>query len=160
MRRPASSSTAAPTKPSPRPLTLQPHSRYLVDNEWETNRPWRHGAPALNEGTSHHGKGREEQDVLISSSWAWAGGKGSRRTGMGRAWGHRQVPHFLLIHQMDSQKTGHTLVNSQLRPCLAPISVNSLSSNRKNRRWAGGVLGQRGHRDLARVALVVQPLLA
>lgn len=42
----------------------------------------------------------------------------------------------------------------QLRPCLAPISVNSLSSNRKNRRWAGGVLGQRGHRKLARVALL------
>lgn len=48
----------------------------------------------------------------------------------------------------------------QLGPCLAPISVNSLSSNRKNRRWAGGVLGQSGHRNLARVALVAQPLLA
>lgn len=74
---------------------------------------------------------------------------------MGRAWDHVQVPLFLLVHQIDSQKLAILWLIPQLRPCLAPIS-----SNRKNRRWVGGVLGQRGHRNLARLALVVQPVLA
>lgn len=74
---------------------------------------------------------------------------------MGRAWDRVQVPLFLLVHQMDSQKLAILWL---IPPTQTLLSTHLIKQ--KEQKVGGGVLGQRGHRNLARVALVVQPVLA
>lgn len=87
------------------------------------------------------GKGKqwEEQDVLVSSTGAWAGGKGSRNTGMGRVWDHIQVPLFLLVHQTDSQKLA-TLWS--IPPTQALLSTHLIKQ--KERKVGGRGAGSEG----------------
>lgn len=160
----------SPTKPYPPQLmTASPSAPQQIPSGTRqagnrAARPWRCGTPPLNEGDVTSWKERESNGKSRMSLFPPHGPGQEGKEAGAQGWAGPGTTSKSLSSHLSTRRTvknwPHFGQFPQLRPCLAPISVNSLSSNRKNRRWAGGVLDQRGHRNLARVALVVQPLLA
>lgn len=148
----------SPPHPHPPAPKQTPSGTWLVGNP--PAHPQRRGPPALSEGdiiswgAGEEAVGRAGCPCLLHIGLGRRERKQEHRDGQGLGPRPKSLSSCLSTRRT-VKNWPHSGQFPQLRPCLAPIS-----SNRKDRKWVGGVRGQRGHRNLARVALVVQPLLA